>query len=112
MKGLAVEEVLPAHEYRFIGLDARIDGLRKHHEARLGEVMACLRQAPGRTSVQVAERLVWSRPWDQMQGMQRRFAVGEAYSHLVHLEATGYVVNKGIDVDSWYPMRDVDPQLD
>jgi len=47
-----------------------------------------------------------------MQGMQRRFAVGEAYSHLVHLEATGYVVNKGIDVDSWYPIRDVDPQLD
>jgi glyoxylase-like metal-dependent hydrolase (beta-lactamase superfamily II) len=111
MKGLAVEEVLPAHEYRFIGLDARIDGLRAHHEARLGEVMALLRDLPGRTSVQVAENLVWSRPWDQMQGMQRRFAVGEAYSHLVHLEHTGYVVNKGIDVDSWYPLRDVDPQL-
>jgi glyoxylase-like metal-dependent hydrolase (beta-lactamase superfamily II) len=111
MKGLAAEEVLPAHEYRFIGLDARIDGLRAHHEARLGEVMALLRDLPGRTSVQVAENLVWSRPWDQMQGMQRRFAVGEAYSHLVHLEHTGYVVNKGIDVDSWYPLRDVDPQL-
>ena len=57
MKGLAVEEVLPAHEYRFIGLDARIDGLRTHHQARLGEVMALLREVPGRTSVQVAERL-------------------------------------------------------
>jgi hypothetical protein len=111
MKGLAVDEVLPAHEYRFIGLAARIAGLRAHHEARLGEVMALLRETPGSTSVQVAEGLVWSRPWDQMQGMQRRFAVGEAYSHLVHLERTGYVVNKGIDVDSWYPLRDVDPQL-
>jgi glyoxylase-like metal-dependent hydrolase (beta-lactamase superfamily II) len=112
MRGLAAEEVLPAHEYRFIGLDARIDGLRAHHQARLAEVMALLRDVPGRTSVQVAENLVWSRPWDQMQGMQRRFAVGEAYSHLVHLERTGFVVNKGVDVDSWYPQRDEDPQLD
>jgi glyoxylase-like metal-dependent hydrolase (beta-lactamase superfamily II) len=111
MKGLPVEEVLPAHEYRFIGLDARIDGLRAHHEARLGEVMALLRATPGSTSVQVAENLIWSRPWGQMQGMQRRFAVGEAYSHLVHLERTGFVVNKGIDVDSWYPLRDEDRRL-
>jgi len=112
MSGLAAEEVLPAHEYRFIGLASRIAGLRAHHQTRLGEVMALLRDGPGSTSVQVAEGLVWSRPWDQMQGMQRRFAVGEAYSHLVHLERTGFVVNKGIDVDSWYPLRDEDPQLD
>ena len=111
MSGLAVDEVLPADEYRFIGLASRIAGLRAHHQARLAEVLALLRAVPGRTSVQVAEKLVWSRPWDQMQGMQRRFAVGEAYSHLVHLEQTGFVVNKGIDVDSWYPLRDVDPQL-
>jgi len=112
MSGLAAEEVLPAHEYRFIGLASRIAGLRAHHQTRLGEVMALLRDVPGSTSVQVAEGLVWSRPWDQMQGMQRRFAVGEAYSHLIHLERTGFVVNKGIDVDSWYPLRDEDPQLD
>jgi hypothetical protein len=43
--------------------------------------------------------------------MQRRFAVGEAYSHLVHLEATGFVENKGADVDSWYALRDEDPRL-
>jgi glyoxylase-like metal-dependent hydrolase (beta-lactamase superfamily II) len=111
MRDLAVEEVLPAHEYRFIGLESRIAGLIAHHQGRLAEVMALLRSTPGATSVQVAEQLVWSRPWDQMQGMQRRFAVGEAYSHLVHLERTGYVVNKGIDVDSWYPLRDEDPAL-
>jgi glyoxylase-like metal-dependent hydrolase (beta-lactamase superfamily II) len=111
MSGLAAEEVLPAHEYRFIGLASRIAGLRAHHQTRLGEVMALLRDGPGSTSVQVAEGLVWSRPWDQMQGMQRRFAVGEAYSHLVHLERTGFVENKGIDVDSWFPLRDEDPQL-
>ena len=111
LRAIEPSQVLPAHEYRFIGLASRIAGLRAHHQARLAEVMALLRAVPGRTSVQVAEELVWSRPWEQMQGMQRRFAVGEAYSHLVHLERTGFVVNKGIDVDSWSPLRDVDPQL-
>jgi len=112
MKDLVVDEVLPAHEYRFIGLAERIAGLRAHHQTRLAEVMAQLRSQPGSTTVQVAEHLVWSRPWEQMQGMQRRFAIGEAYSHLVHLERTGYVENKGSDVDAWYPLRDEDPQLD
>jgi hypothetical protein len=44
---------------------------------------------PGSTSAEVAAVLVWSRPWEQMLGPQRRFAIGEAYSHLVHLERTG-----------------------
>ena len=111
MTGIAAEEVLPAHEYRFIGLDARIHGLLAHHEERLAEVMAVVQAEPGCTTVTVAEALHWSRPWDQMLGMQRRFAIGEAYSHLVHLEATGYVTNKGTDVDAWHALRDAGPQL-
>jgi glyoxylase-like metal-dependent hydrolase (beta-lactamase superfamily II) len=111
MLGMAAQEVLPAHEYRFIGLDGRINGLLGHHQERLAEVMATIRAEPGCTSVTVAENLHWSRPWDQMLGMQRRFAIGEAYSHLVHLEATGYVTNKGTDVDAWHALRDTDPAL-
>jgi glyoxylase-like metal-dependent hydrolase (beta-lactamase superfamily II) len=105
-------EVLPAHEYRFVGLAERALGLRKHHEQRLAEVMAALRATPGTTSVQVTEALKWSRPWEQMQGLQRRFAIGEAYAHLVHLERTGFVSNKGTDVDAWHPLRDGGPRLD
>jgi glyoxylase-like metal-dependent hydrolase (beta-lactamase superfamily II) len=108
---LGAEEVLPAHEYRFIGLAERVRGIRGHHEVRLGEVMTALRAQPGSTSATVAEALRWSRPWAQMLGMQRRFAIGEAYSHLIHLERTGYVTNKGIDIDSWHALRDDDPQL-
>jgi glyoxylase-like metal-dependent hydrolase (beta-lactamase superfamily II) len=104
-------EVLPAHEYRFIGLAARVQGIRRHHEVRLGEVMTALRAHPASTTVQVAEALQWSRPWEQMQGMQRRFAIGEAYSHLVHLDRTGYVTNNGTAVDSWCPLRDAGPKL-
>jgi glyoxylase-like metal-dependent hydrolase (beta-lactamase superfamily II) len=108
---LTAEEVLPAHEYRFIGLSERVRGIREHHEVRLGEVMTALRAQPGGTTVDVAEALQWSRPWAQMLGLQRRFAIGEAYSHLIHLERTGYITNKGIDVDNWHTLRDADPKL-
>jgi glyoxylase-like metal-dependent hydrolase (beta-lactamase superfamily II) len=111
MVGIAAEEVLPAHEYRFIGLAGRINGLLAHHQERLAEVMAAVHAEPGCTTVTVAEALHWSRPWEQMLGMQRRFAIGEAYSHLVHLEATGYVTNKGTDVDAWHALRDAGPLL-
>ena len=111
LSGLDAREVLPAHEYRFIGLAERVQGIRWHHGVRLGEVMTALRAQPGSTAVDVAEALTWSRPWEQMQGLQRRFAIGEAYSHLVHLEQTGYVTNKGTDVDDWHAIRDTDPKL-
>jgi hypothetical protein len=73
--------------------------------------MATLHARPGCSTVTVTEALHWSRPWDQMLGMQRKFAIGEAYSHLVHLEATGYVTNKGTDVDSWHALRGSGPKL-
>jgi glyoxylase-like metal-dependent hydrolase (beta-lactamase superfamily II) len=100
--GIAAEEVLPAHEYRFIGLAGRVEGLLAHHGERLGEVLAAVAAAPGCTTVTVAAALHWSRPWEQMLGLPRRFAIGEAYSHLVHLAATGRVVNKGAAVDAWH----------
>jgi glyoxylase-like metal-dependent hydrolase (beta-lactamase superfamily II) len=95
-------EVLPAHEYRFTGLAQRIDDMLKHHDARLAEVIAVIRAEPGADTVAVAAGLHWSRPWAQMQGMPRRFAIGEAYAHLLHLEQTGRIVNKGADVDGWH----------
>ena len=106
LSGMGAEEVLPAHEYRFIGLDERVQGLREHHRVRLSEVIDVLTDHPGSTTARVAEGLHWSRPWDQMLGMQRRFAIGEAYSHLVHLEHTSRIVNKGADVDAWYLLED------
>jgi glyoxylase-like metal-dependent hydrolase (beta-lactamase superfamily II) len=34
------DEVLPAHEYRFSGLPARVRQLHEHHRARLREILA------------------------------------------------------------------------
>lgn len=116
MSDLPADEVLPAHEYRFIGLAERIHGLRAHHETRLAEVMTALHAAPGASTVVVAEALKWSRSWPEMVGPQRRFAIGEAYSHLVYLEKAGYVDNKGAGpdgtgVDAWHALRDSGPTL-
>jgi hypothetical protein len=47
-----------------------------------------------------------------MQGIQRRFAICEAYAHLIHLQRTGHVTNKGIDVDIWHALREGAPRLD
>jgi glyoxylase-like metal-dependent hydrolase (beta-lactamase superfamily II) len=116
MPDLPGAEVLPAHEYRFAGLAERVRGLRAHHEQRLAEVMAALHAMPGATTVEVARELRWSRPWEQLVGAQRRFAVGEAYSHLVYLERAGYARNRGTGpdgpgVDSWHALRDDGPVL-
>ncbi len=110
LAGYADVEVLPAHEYRFVGLAQRVRDLRRHHGVRLAEVIEVLRAQPGATTLTVTEGLHLSRPWDQMQAMIR-FALGEAYSHLVHLERTGYIANKGVDVDSWYLIREGVPDL-
>ena len=91
------EEVLPAHEYGFSGLPARIRQLHEHHRARLREILAVVAGAGGCTTVDVAESLTWSRPWDQNLGFVRRSAIGETYAHLVYLERRGLIANVGTD---------------
>jgi glyoxylase-like metal-dependent hydrolase (beta-lactamase superfamily II) len=84
------DEVLPAHEHRFVGLDARLAQLRAHHEQRFVEVLTAI--ADGVTTAwDIAERMRWSRPWDRIDGFMRRAAVGEAMAHLQHLEHRGMV---------------------
>ncbi|GAA3195386.1 MBL fold metallo-hydrolase [Actinocorallia longicatena] len=92
VRGLRVEEVLPAHEYRFAGLDARVAELLDHHEERLTEIEGAVgRAAEGPTAWELATRLTWSRPWEQIQPFMRRTAMLETLAHLVMLEAAGRV---------------------
>jgi glyoxylase-like metal-dependent hydrolase (beta-lactamase superfamily II) len=84
------DEVLPAHEHRFVGLGSRLAELHSHHEARFGEVIAAIRD--GATSAwDIASRMGWSRPWNRIEGFMRRAAVGEALAHLRALEMRGIV---------------------
>jgi glyoxylase-like metal-dependent hydrolase (beta-lactamase superfamily II) len=98
---LEVDEVLPAHEYRFAGLRDRADALLRHHATRLGEVEELLAARPGATTWAVAEGLTWSRTWPEIQGFIRRSALGETLAHLARLVALGRVVRAEGEVDSW-----------
>ncbi|MDQ1395176.1 MAG: hypothetical protein QOG64_435, partial [Acidimicrobiaceae bacterium] len=67
LNGYDSEEVLPAHEHRFVGLDARLDELRGHHEQRFTEVIAAI-QSGIDTPWGIASQMRWSRPWNRIEG--------------------------------------------
>jgi len=91
VSGLEVEEVLPAHEYRFRNLARRIVQLREHHERRLSEVTAVLASQPGATAWEITIQLTWSRPWSEIQFWMQRAALGETLAHLIVLESRGVI---------------------
>jgi glyoxylase-like metal-dependent hydrolase (beta-lactamase superfamily II) len=94
-------EVLPAHEWRFRGLDARVDALTAHHEVRLTELLTAIRAHPRSTPWELAAHLTWSRPWEQYERRMRIFAVTETDAHLRLLASRGLVVSSGGPVPTW-----------
>jgi glyoxylase-like metal-dependent hydrolase (beta-lactamase superfamily II) len=86
-----VNEVLPAHEHRFVDLRRRLEELRQHHHERFNEVIEILRAGP-RSAWEIAESMHWSRQWQDIAGFMRRAAVGEAVSHLRALQIDGKIV--------------------
>ncbi len=84
------EEVLPAHEHRFVGLSARVAELRAHHEQRFVEVTDAIADGAV-TAWDIASQMHWSRPWERINGFMRRAAVGEALAHVRVLEERGLV---------------------
>lgn len=107
VRDLDCDEVLPAHEYRFRGLDDRVDELCEHHANRLQEIETAVREAPGSTCWEVAPKLHWSRPWDEVQGFMRRAAVGETFAHVVLLERQGRIRREGQPAAQWFPAASV-----
>jgi glyoxylase-like metal-dependent hydrolase (beta-lactamase superfamily II) len=82
---LDVELVLPAHEYSFPDLRARLRSIEQHHVERLNEMIECV-GVGARTAFDVAGRVKWVTgtlatftPWMQ------RAALGETLSHLDYL---------------------------
>lgn len=100
MRGHGDALAAPGHEYRFRGLDQRIDELIAHHDARLLEARDIV--AGGASTVwEVAERMSWSRGWDGLAGFMRRLALSEVHAHLVVLERRGEVVSEGRTPIRW-----------
>lgn len=98
---LDVDEVLPAHEYRFAGLAGRVTEMLDHHAHRLDEIEHTVARLPGATTWSVAANISWTRGWDNAMGVMRQTAVSETYSHLVHLEKTGRIIRRDTAVDHW-----------
>ncbi|MFJ8590284.1 MBL fold metallo-hydrolase [Streptomyces sp. NPDC093598] len=84
---LAPAEVLPAHQHPFCDAAARVRELLTHHESRLSALLALLAQPV--TPWQLAERMEWNRPWDQIPYGSRTIAVSEAEAHLRRLVKLG-----------------------
>jgi glyoxylase-like metal-dependent hydrolase (beta-lactamase superfamily II) len=103
IRDLDIDEVLPAHEWRFRGLDTRVDELLEHHRLRLDETYAAVSAAPGLTCWDTTLRLRWSRDWTQIVGFMRRAALGETLAHLVLLERSGRVRRDDAQPVHWYP---------
>ncbi|MFD4022040.1 MBL fold metallo-hydrolase [Streptomyces sp. NPDC058576] len=84
---LGVAEVLPAHQHAFTDAGGRVRELLDHHEERLTGLLALL--ATPLTPWQLAERMEWNRPWEQIPHGSRSIAVSEAESHLRRLVKLG-----------------------
>jgi glyoxylase-like metal-dependent hydrolase (beta-lactamase superfamily II) len=99
LRGMQPAEVLPAHEYRFAGLDSRLDDLVEHHNERLTETreLVAAASAPGLTAWQVATGVTWSRAWSELASFQRQAAVGEVLSHLRQLQSRGLAAEADVD---------------
>jgi glyoxylase-like metal-dependent hydrolase (beta-lactamase superfamily II) len=95
-----VAEVLPAHEYRFLDLPARVAALKAHHQARFDEVLAAIRDGVT-TAWGIASRMTWNRPWEQIQGFMRRAAVGETLAHLLYLQRLGVLREEVGEPSHW-----------
>ncbi len=97
----ATAEALPAHEYRFRGVDDRARALIDHHEARCREIVATLDRGTTATVWQVAERIGWSRDWPQVTGTMRRAALAETAAHLALLVERGTLRREGTTTWGW-----------
>jgi glyoxylase-like metal-dependent hydrolase (beta-lactamase superfamily II) len=114
LRGIEPAEVLPAHEYRFAGLDDRLTHLQEHHHERLAEILAVLKPGDSQSAWEIASQVTWSRPWSQISGFPRQAAIGEVVAHLQLLATRGDAVLADVDgVGRWtlVPARP-DPDLE
>lgn len=82
--------VLPGHRRRMENHQERIDQLRRHHQERLNEVLAALKDG-SKSAYEIGSYLTWdivtlSDSWDVFPPTQKWFAIGETLAHLVFLE--------------------------
>ncbi|WP_214111002.1 MBL fold metallo-hydrolase [Acrocarpospora catenulata] len=89
---LGAIEALPAHEVRFPDVARRAAEILDHHEEKLQTLAELLAEAAKPLTIwEVAGRMTWNRPWEQLPPMLRGMAAGEAAAHLRTLEVRALV---------------------
>jgi glyoxylase-like metal-dependent hydrolase (beta-lactamase superfamily II) len=101
VRDLDVDEIMPAHEWRFRGLAQRADDIAAHHERRLDELLAAIARNPGAAPWDLAGQLTWSRSWDQYSGRMRISAVTETAAHVHELVRRGLARPSGGSVPTY-----------
>jgi glyoxylase-like metal-dependent hydrolase (beta-lactamase superfamily II) len=85
LEGLDIERVLPAHEFMFDDLNARLRGIERHHEERLQEMIGVMGGKPA-TAYTVARGVKWATgSFDSFSFWMQRAAIGETLAHLEYL---------------------------
>jgi glyoxylase-like metal-dependent hydrolase (beta-lactamase superfamily II) len=77
LRGRGQVAVCPGHEYRFAGLDERLDSLAAHHLRRRNEIAAALADDPSLTAWEVAARIHWTAGWEAMEHPYRFSALSQ-----------------------------------
>ena len=91
---LGAKMVYPGHRSPFENANNRIDQLIAHHNERMKEIAGIA--SKWMTAYEVAESMKWSKERNlvSMNLMEMNFAIGEAISHLMHMEAEGMLERK------------------
>jgi glyoxylase-like metal-dependent hydrolase (beta-lactamase superfamily II) len=103
---LEVSLVLPGHRRLILDHRARIAELKRHHQDRLAECLAILKNGP-LSAFQTASRMTWDikcDSWDDFPVTQKWFATGEAISHLRYLEEAGSISRAGNNDTTLYTL--------
>lgn len=91
--------LLPAHGPVTPSVHARVDELLAHHEERLAETLAAVRDGAG-TAYEAARRLGWTRRhrrFDDLDLFNRTLATGETAAHLDVLVVRGELLSSDVD---------------
>ena len=78
---LGVEEAVPGHGYRFVGLAQRCAEHAQHHRRRTDEVASTLALSPEASIFEVASRLTWSVGWENLSGFTLASALLQTAMH-------------------------------
>ncbi|HXK33251.1 MAG TPA: MBL fold metallo-hydrolase [Dehalococcoidia bacterium] len=85
LEEIDVADVLPAHEYAFKDLKARLREIEEHHTQRLDEMIQVIGRSP-RTAYEVASKVKWvTGDFSSFSSWMQRAALGETIAHLDYL---------------------------